>query len=143
MVQPVLDESDARIVAAGYKPCIGSIAVGNREERLQKCQSYLAAFVPALAAVQGSGWRWSYHAYTINYTTDVGTEIWYSLRYRQFYSYFASAFPDLNAMPLILTRVAWISAENPATSGWQARGTQADYERWLNWLMGRCSRIRM
>jgi hypothetical protein len=125
-----------RIVAAGYKPCIGSIAVGNPGGTPSQMQSYLAAFVPALRQSKAAGGAWSYHAYTINYTTDVGTEIWYSLRYRQFYNYFASAFPDLNTMPLILTEGGVDFSGDPSTSGWQARGTQADYERWLNWFDG-------
>jgi hypothetical protein len=125
-----------RIVAAGYKPCIGSIAVGNPGGTPSEMQSYLAAFVPALRQSKAAGGAWSYHAYTINYTTDVGTEIWYSLRYRQFYSYFATAFPDLNSMPLILTEGGVDFSGDPSTSGWQARGTQADYERWLNWFDG-------
>ena len=36
------------IVAGGYKPCIGSIAVGNPGGTTAEIQSYLAAFVPAL-----------------------------------------------------------------------------------------------
>jgi hypothetical protein len=122
------------IVAAGYIPCIGSIAVGNPGGTPSEMQSYLAAFVPALRQSKAAGGAWSYHAYTINYTTDIGTEIWYSLRYRQFYSYFAIAFPDLNLMPLILTEGGVDFSGDPSTSGWQARGTQADYERWLNWF---------
>src|SRR5258705_344093 len=125
-----------RIVAAGYKPCIGSIAVGNPGGTPSEMQSYLAAFVPALRQSKAAGGAWSYHAYTINYTTDVGTEIWYSLRYRQFYGYFASAFPDLNMMPLILTEGGVDFSGDPSTSGWQARGTQTDYELWLNWVDG-------
>lgn len=123
-----------RIVAAGYKPCIGSIAVGNPGGSTSEMQSYLAAFVPALRQAQAAGGAWSYHAYTINYTTDVSAEIWYSLRYRQFYSYFATAFPDLNTMPLILTEGGVDFSGDPSTSGWQARGSQADFERWLNWF---------
>jgi len=125
-----------RIVAAGYKPCIGSIAVGNPGGTTSEMQSYLAAFVPALRQSKAAGGAWSYHAYTINYTTDVGTEIWYSLRYRQFYSYFVSAFPDLDAMPLILTEGGVDFSGDPNTSGWQARGSQVDYEQWLNWFDG-------
>ena len=70
------------IAGAGYKPCIGSIAVGNPGGTPSEMQSYLAAFVPALRQAQGAGGAWSYHAYTINYTTDPVVEIWYSLRYR-------------------------------------------------------------
>jgi hypothetical protein len=121
-------------VAAGYKPCIGSIAVGNPGGTTAQMQSYLAAFVPALRQAQAANGAWSYHSYTINYTTDLAAEIYYSLRYRQFYSYFASAFPDLAGIPLILTEGGVDQTGTPATSGWQARGTAADYERWLNWF---------
>jgi hypothetical protein len=123
-----------RIVAAGYKPCIGSIAVGNPGGSTSEVQSYLAAFVPALRQAQNAGGAWSYHAYTINYTTDIADEIYYSLRYRQFYSYFAASFPDLVNMPLILTEGGVDASGDPATSGWQARGTPGDFERWLNWF---------
>lgn len=122
------------IVTAGYKPCIGSIAVGNPGGTQAQMQSYLAAFVPALRQAQTTGGAWSYHAYTINYTTDVGTEIWYSLRYRQFYSYFAVSYPDLNGMPLILTEGGVDQSGDPTTSGWQARGPASWYQRWLNWF---------
>src|SRR5205814_2252688 len=65
---------------------------------------------------------------------DLATEIYYSLRYRQFYSYFATAYPDLNALPLILTEGGVDQSGTPSTSGWQARGSAADYKRWLNWF---------
>jgi hypothetical protein len=39
-------------------------------------------------------------------------------------------------MPLILTEGGVDFSGDPSTSGWQARGTQADYERWLNWFDG-------
>ena len=123
-----------RIVAAGYKPCIGSIAVGNPGGSVSEMQSHLAAFVPALRQSQAAGGAWSYHAYTISYTTDLAAEFYYSLRYRQFYSYFASAFPDLNSMPLILTEGGVDYSGDPNTSGWQARGAQTDFQRWLNWF---------
>ena len=122
------------IVAAGYRPSIGSIAVGNPGGSQAQMQSYLAAFVPALRQAQAAGGAWGYHAYTIDYTTDPADEIWYSLRYRQFYSYFAGSYPDLNNMPLILTEGGVDQTGNPATSGWQARGPASYYQRWLNWF---------
>jgi hypothetical protein len=118
-----------KIVSAGYKPCIGSIAVGNIDPF-----SLLSSFVPALRQAKANGGAWSYHSYTVQYTTDVATEIWYSLRYRQFYDYFAQNFPDLNDMPLILTEGGVDQSGDPATSGWQARGTAEQFERWLNWF---------
>jgi hypothetical protein len=122
------------IVADGYRPCIASIAVGNPGGTQAQMQSYLAAFVPALRQAQAAGGAWSYHAYTIDYTTDPADEIWYSLRYRQFYSFFAGSYPDLNNMPLILTEGGVDQTGNPATSGWQARGPASYYQRWLNWF---------
>src|ERR1043166_4435451 len=122
------------IVAAGYKPCIGSIAVGNPGGTTSQMQSYLAQFVPALRQANAAGGAWSYHAYTLSYTTDTATEIYYSLRYRQFYSYFASSFLDLATMPMILTEGGVDATGDPSTSGWQARGSAADYQRWLNWF---------
>ena len=119
-----------RIVSAGYKPCIGSIAVGNPGSL-----SDLDPFVPALRQAQAAGGAWSYHAYTIQYSTDVAVELWYSLRYRQFYSYFAQqGYSDLLNLPLILTEGGVDQSGTPATSGWQYRGTAAQYERWLNWF---------
>ncbi|HOX57725.1 MAG TPA: malectin domain-containing carbohydrate-binding protein [Candidatus Paceibacterota bacterium] len=118
------------IVSAGYKPCVGSIAVGNPGSLAD-----LDPFVPALRQAQAAGGAWSYHAYTIQYTTDAGVEHWYSLRYRQFYSYFAQqGYSDLLNLPLILTEGGVDQSGTPATSGWQARGTAAQYERWLNWF---------
>ncbi len=123
------------IVAAGYKPCVGSIAVGNPGSF-----SDLDPFVPALRQAKAAGGAWSYHAYTIQYSTDVGVEVWYSLRYRQFYSYFAQqGYSDLLNLPLILTEGGVDATGDPSTSGWQARGTAVQYERWLNWFDGQMS----
>ncbi|MEO5803260.1 MAG: CARDB domain-containing protein, partial [Verrucomicrobiota bacterium] len=123
-----------KIAAAGYKPCIGSIAVGNPGGDPANWQPLLANFVPALRQAKAAGGAWSYHAYTINYTTDFGQEYYFSLRYRQFYEFFAAQFPDLVNMPLILTEGGVDFSGDPNTSGWQARGTQSDYKRWLNWF---------
>ncbi len=118
------------IVNAGYKPCIGSIAVGNPASL-----SDLDLFVPALRQAHAAGGAWSYHAYTIQYSTDVSVESWYSLRYRQFYAYFAQqGYMDLLNLPLILTEGGVDQSGDPNTSGWQARGTAAQYECWLNWF---------
>ena len=122
------------IAGAGFKPCIGSIAVGNPPGTPGQIQSYIAALVPALRQAKSLGGAWSYHAYTINYVTDANVEYYYSLRYRQYYGQFAAQFPDLASMPLILTEGGVDQSGTPSTSGWQARGSAADYERWLNWF---------
>jgi hypothetical protein len=123
------------IAAAGYKPCVGSIAVGNPGSLAD-----LDPIVPALRQAKAAGGAWSYHAYTIQYSTDVGVEVWYSLRYRQFYTYFGQqGYSDLLNLPLILTEGGVDATGDPSTSGWQARGTAAQYERWLNWFDGQMS----
>jgi len=122
------------IAGAGFKPCIGSIAVGNPPGDPSQIQAFISTLVPALRQAKALGGAWSYHAYTLNYTTDVNVEYYYSLRYRQYYSQFASQYPDLVTMPLILTEGGVDQSGTPSTSGWQARGTAADYERWLNWF---------
>jgi len=122
------------IAAAGFKPCVGSIAVGNPPGAPSQIQAFISTFVPALRQAKALGGAWSYHAYTLNYTTDANVEYYYCLRYRQYYSQFASQYPDLVSMPLILSEGGVDQSGTPSTSGWQARGTAADYERWLNWF---------
>lgn len=122
------------IAAAGFRPCVGSIAVGNPPGSASQVQSYISALVPALRQANTLGGAWSYHAYTLNYDTDVGTESYYSLRYRQFYSQFTNQYPDLTNLRMILSEGGVDQSGTPSTSGWQARGTAANYQRWLNWL---------
>jgi hypothetical protein len=117
------------MVSAGYKPCIGSISVGNPNDL-----NDLGYFVPALRQAYAAGGVWSYHAYTLNYTTDVPSELPFSLRYRQFYNYFAANYPDLVMMPLVLTEGGVDLSGDANTSGWQARGPTDWYQRWLNWF---------
>jgi hypothetical protein len=122
------------IAGAGFRPCIGSIPVGNPPGSPAEIQDAIATFVPALRQTKSLGGAWSYHAYTLNYTTDASVEYYYSLRYRQFYNQFAAQYPDLADMPLILSEGGVDQSGTPSTSGWQARGSAADYQRWLNWF---------
>jgi len=124
------------IADAGFRPCAFSIPVGNPPGSVSEMQQKLAAIVPALRVCKQRGGAWSYHAYTPNWSTDVGFQIWYSLRYRQFYSYFAQAYPDLLDMPLILTECGFDSGGDPYNSGWQANGTAGQYQDWLAWWDG-------
>ncbi|HOA73742.1 MAG TPA: dockerin type I domain-containing protein [Phycisphaerae bacterium] len=121
------------IANAGFKPCAFSTAVGNPPGSQGEIQQKLAAVVPALRLCKQLGGAWSYHAYTPNWSTDVSFQWWYSLRYRQFYNYFANSFPDLVDMPLILTEAGFDSGGSPTGSGWQANGTAAQYQAWLTW----------
>ncbi len=123
-----------RIALKGHKPCIGSIAVGNPPGTPEEVEQKLAAFVPALRQARKLGGAWSYHAYTLDYSTDVAHENWYSLRYRRFYDLFKQKYPDLASLPLILTEGGVDKDGTPSTSGWQARGSAEEYERWLRWF---------
>ncbi len=122
------------IAAAGFRPCAFSIPVGNPPGDLSTVHQLLSAIAPALRTCKELGGAWSYHAYTHYYTTDLATELWYSLRYRRFYGYFAQAHPDLLDMPLILTEGGMDSGGNPQTSGWAANGDAAKYQNWLAWF---------
>ncbi len=121
------------IADAGYKPCAFSVPVGNPPGDQAYIHGVLDRIVPALRKCKELGGAWSYHAYTGPYTKDIGVEIWYSLRYRQFYSYFASNYPDLNDLPIILTEGGVDTGGNPVSSGWQAHGDAAKYQDWLAW----------
>jgi PKD repeat protein len=122
---------------AGFKPCAYSIAVGNPGGNQQEMLARIEALTPALYTIHNLGGAWSYHSYTIQYTTDLQTELYYSLRYRQYYDYFATNHPNLTDMPLILTEGGVDWGGGPDTDGWQARGTQAEFENWLTWFDAR------
>jgi hypothetical protein len=116
----------------GFRPCVGSIAVGNPPGTIQQMEDQLEAFTPALYAAQGAGGAWSYHAYSIQYTTDEGIESWFSLRYRRFYDFLDRQHPDLTALPMIL------SEGGAGQNGWQSGGA-AMFENWLMWFDGEIS----
>jgi hypothetical protein len=123
-----------RIASAGFRPCIGSIAVGNPPGTVDEIFAKLDAFVPALRAAKQFRGAWSYHAYSLEYTTDLGVERWYSLRYRLFYEFLRNKHPDIADIPLILTEGGIDRAGNPKTDGWRARGDSEKFQRWLQWF---------
>jgi len=53
----------------------------------------------------------------------------HSVRYRQYYSYFASAHPDLVNLPLVLTE-GGIDGAGP----WSTRGDAQKFQNWLTWF---------
>jgi hypothetical protein len=113
--------------ANGFLPCMGSIPVGNPPGSVQEMEDQLEAFTPALYAALDGGGALSYHAYSIQYSTDEGVESWYSLRYRRFYDFFSRQHPDLMALPLILTE------GGAGQDGWQSGGA-GKFENWLTWF---------
>ncbi|HPD32128.1 MAG TPA: fibronectin type III domain-containing protein [Phycisphaerae bacterium] len=125
------------IANAGFRPCPFSIPVGNPSGSPSEVQAQLDAIVPALRQCKQYGGAWSYHSYTIPYTTDLNVEIWYSLRYRQYYDYFATNYPDLIDLPIILTEGGVDGQTGPAGAGWMGGGDAAKYQNWLAWFDAR------
>ena len=115
----------------GFRPCSFSIPVGNPGGSDAEVKQALAAIVPALRVCFNTGGAWSYHAYTTAYSQDPGVEYWYSLRYRQYYAYFANSYPDLSDLPLLLTEGG---VDNGHGWNWPANGNAARYQTWLAWF---------
>jgi len=118
----------------GFRPCIGSIAVGNPGGTPEQVEEKIAAFAPALRQASWLGGAWSYHAYSLRYTTDATEESWYCLRYRRLHEVLKRRFPELARMPVILTEGGIDESGDPNRSGWQARGTPERYQEWLKWF---------
>ncbi|HEV3203127.1 MAG TPA: hypothetical protein VGY77_02030 [Gemmataceae bacterium] len=116
----------------GFRPCVGSIPVGNPPGTVQEMEDQLEAFTPALYAALDGGGAWSYHAYSDEYTTDENTESWYSLRYRRFYDFLGRQHPELTSLPLILTE------GGAGRDGWRSGGAER-FENWLTWFDGEIS----
>ncbi len=114
------------IANAGFKPIFGSIAVGNPPGTPAEIHAALDAVVPALRLCKSLGGGWGYHDYSgPSMTKDLGVEIFFSLRYRQYYDYFATAYPDLNDLLLI-------GSEGGGFYGWTQVGA-AYFQDWLQW----------
>jgi hypothetical protein len=122
---------------AGYKPCVGSIPVGNPPGAPEQVQRTFLAFAPALRVAHRLGGAWSYHAYALEYTTDVSKESWTSLRYRMLHDAVAQRWPELADMPVILTEAGIDRLGNPEQDGWHARGDAAAFTQWLAWFDAR------
>ena len=80
---------------AGFRPCVGSIAVGNPPGSPEEIEERVRAFLPALRAALAAKGAWSYHAYTIDYTDNPSIEAWYSLRYRMLHDIMVRQEPRL------------------------------------------------
>jgi hypothetical protein len=63
----------------------------------------------------------------------VAEEMWYALRYRQFYRFLEDEHPHLADLPLILTESGIDHAGNKDADGWQARGSAERFQEWLLW----------
>ena len=118
----------------GFRPCVGSIPVGNPPGSPEEIEAKIKAFIPALRLAKKLDGAWSYHAYTLKYTKDSGVEDWYSLRYRRFYKLFERLAPDLAALPLLLTEGGVDSdGSRPDKPGWK-RESAEKFQEWLKWF---------
>ena len=117
------------IANAGFRPLAYSVSVGNPPGSQAEIQASLDRIVPSLRLCQSLGGGWSYHSYSLPYSTNLTDEIWYSVRYRQYYSYFASRYPDLVNLPLVLTE-GGIDGAGP----WSTRGDTNRFQNWLAWF---------
>ena len=117
------------IANAGFRPLAYSISVGNPPGSPAEIQASLDRIAPSLRLCQSLGGGWSYHSYSLPYSTSLTDEIWYSVRYRQYYSYFASRHPDLVTLPLVLTE-GGIDGAGP----WSTRGDTNMFQNWLSWF---------
>ena len=119
---------------AGFRPVVATIGVGSPGGNAQEIEEKVRAYIPLLRKAKEWNAAWAYHAYTIKYTTDPEIESWYSLRYRRMYKVFREEAPDLMDFPLLLSEAGCDEVGDPKKSGWAARGTAEDYQRWLTWF---------
>lgn len=118
---------------AGFKTCIGSIPVGNPGGDPAQMKAKLQAFAPALDAALKSGGTICYHGYSIEYSTDVAIENWFSLRHRIFQQAMREINPEYAQIPFIISEGGIDKTGNPETDGWKARGTEQQFIDWLQW----------
>lgn len=117
----------------GYRHVLANIPVGNPGGP-DDGRHRIRIFAPALRHAMQHGGAWSYHAYTIQYTTDPEIEQWYSLRYRKFYEAFTGEWADLKKMPMIITEAGVDDHGNADKDGWLARGSAEKFQNWLRWF---------
>lgn len=118
----------------GVGTCAGAIAVGDvGGSSPEEVGRGIANFIPTLRWLKDNGGAWCYHGYTIKYTTDLGVENWYSLRYRFWYKYLQQNAPDLSNFPMYISETGVDNLGNKATDGWNGRGTKDQFLNWLRW----------
>jgi hypothetical protein len=119
-----------RVARMGFRPVILQSGVGG----LPIKPEILNAMVPALRIAKRHGGAWACHGYTLQYTTDLEHESYYSLRYRRAYDYLKKAHPDVANIPMILMEGGVDKAGDKEKDGWQARGSREKYVKWLQWF---------
>ena len=111
----------------GLKTCIGSIPVGN------SAGEDFSYIIEELRQMKNMGAALCYHSYTFHYSTDINEEIYLSLRYRQYYSYFSQNAPDLLSMPLIISE-GGVAENGDPYAGYLKSNKIEEYKSWLTWF---------
>ena len=126
-------------VAAGFRPLIGNISVGNPSGDLDKpnCSGdaiqKFGKLVPAIQEAGKYGGGWGYHGYTPTFSQSVNQEQYYSLRYRRYVECFQA---QIGKVPLVLTEAGFDKGGNPDKDGYIENGGAAKYLKWLDWFQG-------
>ena len=116
----------------GFKPCVGSIPVGNPPGDPQGVEMRMRAFLPALEIAKEFGGAWCYHSYSLKYSQDPGVEYWFALRYRLLHGIIAKYAPKLKDLPLLITE-AGVDITGTGQYGFQ-KADSDKYAPWLTWL---------
>jgi hypothetical protein len=126
-----LEQFVAHVRAAGFRPVVGSISVGNPGGDLDaEAVPALREILPAIQAAAEAGGGWSYHAYTNNASQDEAGEQYMSLRYRAY----LERIPELRGIPLLLTEGGFDLGGNPDADGWRQHLSPEAYIEWLRWF---------
>ncbi len=120
--------------SAGIKTCATSIPVGNPPGSYEEIKNKMETFSGALTKMKETGSAFCYHAYTLNYSTNTGTENYSSLRYRMLHQIMGEVNGGFSSIPFVLSEAGVDKEGNPKTSGWQAQGSASKYESWLAWF---------
>jgi hypothetical protein len=122
------------INAEGVKVCVASLPVGNPPGEMSEIKDKLSLFLPAMQKANRLGGAFCYHSYTTQYTTDIGIENFYSLRYRFLHQMLIELDSSMVMFPFILSEAGVDDVGDPAKSGWLARGNTDQYKQWLQWF---------
>ena len=133
-----LQQWTRRAVAAGFRPLVLNLAVGNPGGDVDNCDGdgmrTFGALLPAIRDAHASGGAWAYHSYTADWSTEAQTGMapYLAFRYRKF----VRCFPELASVPLIFTEAGFDRGGNPDRDGFLANGGWSAYEPWLRWYQG-------
>lgn len=110
-------------------PLIGQIPVGHPYDL-----DHTKILAPAIEHIHKLGGALSYHAYSIDYTTDPAIEAQTSLRYRQIHETLTKFYPQLQDLKIILGEVGVDRQGRGRVDGFRQRGNSEKFQEWLQWF---------